>query len=117
MTPDATAAVRAMNSFNEAPPEGQQFYMVEVSATYSGEGSGDPLWDLTFSALDSGNTQISEGECGVIPEEMDAFKEVFSGGSLAGNICFVVPSADVSSLVLYVDAGMVDSQRVFLALT
>jgi len=51
------------------------------------------------------------------PTELDTFKEVFSGGTLKGNICFAVPTATLNSLVLYVDAGMFNSQRVFFTLT
>lgn len=116
VTPDATAAVRARNQFNDPPPAGQQFYIVNITAAYSGPGSKTPLSDLRFSTVDSGNTQITEGHCGVIPDDFDAFKEVFSGGSLTGNICFAVPSATFASLVLYVDAGLFQTQRAFFAL-
>jgi hypothetical protein len=116
-TPDATAAVAAENQFNDPPKPGEQFYLVKVGASYASQDSATPLGALAFSALEDGNTQIREGGCGVVPEPFDAFTEVFSGGSLTGNVCFAVPSATAGSLVMYVDAGLIDRQRAFFALS
>lgn len=66
--------------------------------------------------LGSDNIQISDGQCGVIPTPFDDFKEVFTGGTLTGNICFTVTSATIKSLVMYVDAGLFSAQRAFFAL-
>lgn len=116
-TADGTAAVRAENRFNDPPPAGSQFYLVNISAEYAGSGSQSPLGDLRFSALDSSNTQIDEGRCGVVPNEFDSFTEVFTGGALSGNICFVVSSATAGSMIMYVDAGLLQRERAFFALT
>lgn len=113
-TPNGTAAIRAANQFNDPPPPGQQFYIVRIAATYVGEGSASPFLELKFSGLDSRNTAIEEG-CGVAPEDFDVTKEVFAGGTLTGNLCFPVPSANADSLVMYVDAGGFDSERSFFA--
>lgn len=115
-TPDASAVIKAQNLFNDPPAAGMQFFMANVSATYTGPSSSNALGDLTFSALDSGNTQIKEGSCGVLPNEFDFFKDVFTGGTLTGNICFAVPTATVASLVMYIDAGLLGRQRAFFAL-
>ncbi|HEX7277200.1 MAG TPA: hypothetical protein VF244_07470 [Acidimicrobiales bacterium] len=116
VTPDGTSAVMSENQFNDPPDDGEQFYLVRVSATYVGDGSSTPLGELTFSALDSRSTQVREGDCGVVPDAFDSFAEAFTGGSLTGNVCFAVPSATAGSLVMYVDAGFVDEQRAFFAL-
>jgi len=116
-TPDGTAAVLAENQFNDPPAAGTQFYLVNVSAAYDGADSASPLGGLSFNALDRGNTQIREGRCGVVPDPFDSFTEVFAGGSLTGNLCFAVSSERVDSLVMYVDAGLIDRQRAFFALT
>lgn len=111
-SPSAWPAIKATNQFNDPPAPGHQFFMVKVTATYTGQGSESALGGLSFSALDSGNTEIDE-DCGVIPDELDSFKEVFSGGSLTGNVCFPVQTATASSLVMYVDAGMFNGERAF----
>ncbi len=59
-----------------------------------------------------------EDTCGVIPDEFDAFNEVFSGGTITGNVCWSVRSTDVQSLVLILDEGFgFDGERFFLALS
>ncbi|HVE46480.1 MAG TPA: hypothetical protein VNA57_07010 [Acidimicrobiales bacterium] len=117
VTPDATDEVMAENRFNDPPEEGHQFFIVNVSATYAGrEDSALPLGDFSFSVVGSGNTQIREG-CGVTPDKFDFYAEVFAGGSLSGNICFAVPSVATDSLVLYADAGVLNDQRAFFALS
>ena len=116
VTPDGTAGVLSENQFNDPPEAGEQFYLVNVSVSYVGRDSATALAELTFSAVDSGNTQIREGGCGVVPDPFDSFTEVFAGGSLTGNLCFAVPSATAGSLVMYVDAGLIQGQRAFLAL-
>ena len=97
------------------PPD-SKFFIVKVSATFAGTGSANALGDLDFSALDSGHIQIKDSGCGVIPDQFDSFKDVFSGGTLVGNLCFSVPTASVESLVVYVDAGSFNRQRAFFAL-
>lgn len=118
VTPNATDAVLAENQFNEPPPDGKQFFLVNINATYGGgEGSALPLGDISFSVVDSGNTQIREGDCGVVPAKFDFFTEVFDGGALSGNLCFTVPTSTTASLVMYADAGILSDQRAFFALS
>jgi hypothetical protein len=102
VVPDATQLVLAENPFNKPPAEGQQFFLVTISATFEGEGS---------STLPAGNAFQVVGEsavaytsydpgCGVVPNGF-SFAEVFSGGTTEFNICFSVNSSDVPSLVMF----------------
>jgi hypothetical protein len=43
-------------------------------------------------------------ECGLVPNAIDSFSDVFSGGSVSGLLCFVAP-IDSTGLVLYARAG------------
>ncbi len=52
-----------------------------------------------------------------MPDPFDSFAEAFTGGSLTGNVCFAVPSTTADSLVMYVDAGFINEQRAFFALS
>ena len=68
-TPDASGAVQVANQFNDPPVAGKQFYMVEVEATYKGNGkdaSQSPLLGLTFKALGPSNVAYDESSdsCG-----------------------------------------------------
>jgi hypothetical protein len=105
--PNATAAVRAENQFNDPPAAGRQFFIVNVTVTYTGKGSEAPFAGLTFYALGRSNVaydQSSDG-CGVVPNELDSFKKVFKGGKLTGNVCFSVRKSDARSLLLMVEPG------------
>jgi hypothetical protein len=118
-TPDATDMVLAENEFNEPPGDGRQFYIVEISATYQGAESDFILSGLTITTV--GDSAVAykdfEDTCGVIPDELDTFSEVFPGGTQTGNLCWQIRSEDANSLVLIVDnAFSFDQERAFMAL-
>ena len=99
---DITDSVLAENSFNEPPPEGFRFIGVDVIYTFNGDGSDSAFTVSTYAVADS-NVQLSS-DCGVISSPIDDFVDVFAGGSVAGTMCFVVPS-DGGTLTLYSRAG------------
>lgn len=118
---DATAAVLAANEFNTPPPAGSQDVMVAVSATYNGSGSSHLDSGFAFRAVGAANvayTTFDNPTCGVLPDP-DLYlddPEVFAGGTVSGNAaCWVVPSSDVASLVMFTEAVGTD-QQVFFAL-
>jgi hypothetical protein len=119
--PDATDMVLAANEFNSPPPAGSQDVMVAVSATYSGTGSSHLDSGFTLRAVGAAGvayTTFDANSCGVLPDpDLDLNDpEVFSGGTVSGNAaCWVVPSSDVSSLVMFSEPFLVD-QQVFFAL-
>lgn len=100
---DITDAVAAENQFNEPPPEGFRFVGVGVEFGYAGEGAGSPF-EVTTAVVGDSNLQAVEG-CGVIPDAVDVFGDVFAGGTVAGNLCFVTPVDDIGTLVLYAATG------------
>ncbi len=99
---DITTLVRDENPYNEAPPPGFAFIGVDVTYTFDGPGS-DAAFTITSSAVDDLNVQLSS-ECGLVPNAIDSFSDVFSGGSVSGVLCFVAP-IDSTGLVLYARAG------------
>lgn len=118
VTPNATRKVLAENSFNEDPEPGHQFFMVRIEARFDGEGSATIPAGNAFVLLGSSNVtyQSFDPGCGVIPDEFDDMTEVFSGGTLAGNLCFSVPSNEVGSFVLVgEDFWSFDDRRIWFA--
>jgi len=81
---------------------------VDVAYTYNGEGSDIALTAST-SAVSISNVSLAE-ECGVIPGEVDVFSDVFTGGTVAGTLCFVVPDGGIEGLVLYTTSFDADTQ-------
>lgn len=119
--PDATAEILAADPDNEAPAPGKQFFMVAVSATYTGEGSSRLEPDLTFLAVGEANVAYTtyDDSCGELPEPSlpASDQEVFTGGTIAGNAaCWQIPSSDAASLVMYSDPLLAAGERVFFAL-
>ena len=120
-TPDGTQAVLDENQFNDHPDEGWQFYLARVELTYLGSGSQTPALHVDFGGLGQG--AVVRGDyCGVIPDELDTFTELYTNGTISGNICFAAPTTEVDAggMVLQVD-GSIDGQifdqaRAFLAL-
>jgi hypothetical protein len=99
---DITDAVAAEGSFNDPPPQGFRFVGVDVALDYSGDGVSS-AFDVTTRAVASDNLELT-GYCGSVPGALDEFVDVFSGGSIAGTICFVVPQGS-TGLLLYSSTG------------
>jgi hypothetical protein len=116
ITPDATAAVLAENMFNDPPQAGHQFFIARVSATYTGAGSESFDGSYRLRAVGSAAVSYStfQDSCGVIPDEVPS-ADVFTGGTVTGNICWQVRSSDATSLLMYDDAIGSDT-KTFLAL-
>jgi hypothetical protein len=94
--------------------------MVAVSATYNGSGSSHLDSGFALRAVGAANVGYTtfDNDCGVLPDpnlELDD-PEVFSGGTVSGNAaCWVIPSSDVSSLVMFTEP-FDSNQQVFFAL-
>jgi hypothetical protein len=116
--PNANALVHAENMFNDPPRRGRQYFIINVTMTYTGKGSSSPFDAGSFDSVGRSNVSYDySDDCGVTPKELDSYRKVFSGGSVSGNICFSVRRTDVSSLLLYYEPlfSLRDTQ-VFFAL-
>lgn len=116
--PNATDAVLAENQFNEPPEQGKQFFIVRVAMTFTGTGSDDVSAGLRLRLV--GDSAVAyttyNDSCGVVPDRLPD-TEVFTGGTVEGNLCWSVKSSDVGSLVLFDDAYEVaDNDRKFFSL-
>jgi hypothetical protein len=117
--PDGTQQVLAENQFNEPPAAGRQFALVTLEAKYVGsEQTSTPGGAIEFSAVDSGNvTYDVDDYCGVIPDALDQYGDVFQGGVVTGNVCWSVDSAAIDSLVLIIEPFLsFDAEPYFMAL-
>ena len=100
---DITDQVMAENQFNDPPPEGYRFVGFPVELRYDGPGQGSGF-DVTIKAVGASNLELGR-DCGVIPNELDLFVDVFTGGTVTGTVCVVTPATDVESVVAYALAG------------
>jgi hypothetical protein len=88
---EAWAEILDENEFNEPPPEGTEFYIVPVTATYTGDESGLAWVDLTFEFVGTDSVTYSD-YCGVIPNDLADVGELYDGGVAEGNVCIAVPA-------------------------
>jgi hypothetical protein len=109
------------NMFNDPPIEGKSFVLVEVSVSNKTETE-----DSVFSALDFGvlgpSNVVDTGHdfdtsCGVVPNELDEFAEVFPGGTIRGNLCYQIDLRELDETLFFAeDWDISNSQRVWFAL-
>lgn len=116
---DATAVIAAENEFNERPPAGEQLVMATIEATYNGpEQQASTYTDLYLNAVGQSNVEIAEYSCeSVLPNDLSEAGDVYQGGTVTGNVCWSVPTGDVSSLLMAVEElASFEGQLTFFAL-
>jgi hypothetical protein len=93
---DPYARLKQANDFNEPAPTGLQYVMVNVTATYRAGVEKQVLEDgllfaVSMSVFGSAGVEHSSYESFVVaPEPLDQSADVLDGGSLTGNIVFLV---------------------------
>ena len=117
VTPDATAAVMAANQFNDPPAAGRQFFIARVSATYIGAGSARLSASYRLRAVGPAAVSYStfNDSCGVIPDELGD-PDVFTSGTLTGNVCWSVAAGDAPALVMFDEPLSSNATRYFFRL-
>jgi hypothetical protein len=88
---EAGDEIRAENQFNGAPPKGMEYWIVPVTATYSGTETGHAGPDLGVEFVGSDARTYSD-MCGVIPDDLWDVDKIYDGGTAVGNVCVVVPA-------------------------
>jgi hypothetical protein len=115
--PDATATITGANDFNEPPAAGFVYSLVEYELSYDGEEQSASGFAVTVDVVgDSNVSGIPNCNVGDVPDEIDRFTDVFKGGSIAGNQCFVVDASDLDSLVVIASADFFSDDAFVLAL-
>ena len=117
-TPNATSIVLDENRFNDPPEEGNQFYIVRVRAKYLGPDSTSFRASSRLRALgDEGVVYTTFGDsCGVIPDELNSYRELFTGGQEEGNECWQIASTDADSLVMILEPESRGGERTWFSL-
>jgi len=116
VTPDATGIILQENQFNDRPASGNQFFLARVRVEYRGEGSDTFSGSYRLRAVGPSGVGYStfQNSAGVIPDELPS-SEVFTGGSIEGNIAWQIKSSDAGSLVMY-DSETSKTGRLYMAL-
>lgn len=106
-------AVAAVNQFNEAPPEGSSYAVINYTVTFTGEDSGNAALVLLDYVTADGNVVDGTAATAIAPEPALMMKELFTGASATGNDVLPIPDGD--SGALRVRPGLL-SDPVFVAI-
>ncbi|QJU54526.1 hypothetical protein SCB71_15470 [Herbiconiux sp. KACC 21604] len=105
---NANDAIAAENPYNEVPPEGMQWALVSIDATYKGVDAGDPGNAIRISYVSTdGRTYDEFDVSAVTPNGLYGQNEIYAGTSTSGNIAVMIPNAEADKGVwaLSVDFG------------
>ena len=106
--PNATQTVLTHNRYNDPPKGGNRFFMATIRVKYLGPGSArfgglDRLDGLGVGSVVYDGDRNECGRFPVIPNEFTD-PELFTGGTIEGNVCWEIASSDADSLVMIVDS-------------
>lgn len=120
VTPDATALIAQESQFSDPPEPGRQYFMAHLTATYVGtdEESSEIFFAVSMGALGPSNVVYDSYEdyCGIIPDELNNSKEVFTGGTLEGNVCWSVTTEDADDMLMFIEPSFEEDDRRWFAL-
>lgn len=114
VTVDATQAVLDANEFNDAPADGNQFLLANVTVKYIGndpEGS-TPFTSVAF-VTSSGNTVNTYDSFVMAPEPFPTLETLYEGASATGNEAFEIPTDGAAEGSLAVTVTMFGDKLFF----
>jgi len=107
VTLDATDEVLAENEFNEQPDAGNQYMLVDVDITYTGE---EPDGEMPMATIEyvtaGGNTFDGLDDMVVAPNELDSLETLYNGATTSGSIAIQIPTEDADAGVLAISPDM-----------
>jgi len=112
VTLNATDQVMAANQFNDAPPAGSSYAVINATITYTGKDSGDSALVGIDYVTASGNVITGLDSIAVAPDPALGLAELYPGASATGNVVLAIPDGDAG--LLRVRPGLLDS-KVFVA--
>lgn len=113
---NANKVIASENPFNDPPPDGYVYILVNVTAKYTGsDPQGETPWVSISYVTPEGNTIESFDSFIVAPDSFDDLETLYSGASTTGNFDFAVPKATVEKGLLAVEISLF-SDSAFVAL-
>lgn len=115
---DRTGEVLAENQFNDPPPGDSLFVLAPVRVTYESGPAPASLFDLNFKAIGPSGVVLTtfDPSCGVVPNGLDSLVELFPGGTVEGNICWVARAGDAVDLMMMLEVFLIEGET-FVDLT
>lgn len=95
---DATEQVMGTNQFNDPPPTGSQWALVDLTATYVGDELGTTTFIGVSYVTEDGTVIHWYDHVAVVPHALNG--ELYPGGTATGNVGIAVPQGDEGLLCL-----------------
>jgi hypothetical protein len=89
-----------------------------IRVTYVSGPAPASLFELTFKAVGPSGVVLTtfDPSCGVIPDALDTFAELFEGGAVEGNVCWPAGEVEQQDLTMMVEVFF-DDATVYADLT
>lgn len=111
----ATDTVLSENPYNEAPGDGSEYILVQLTVAYTGADEGIPAEVQIEYVTPDGVSIASYDTMAVIPDALDIGTTLYTDARITGNVSFVVPSESAGDGVLAITPGFL-GDKVFVAL-
>lgn len=96
---EALDYLMAANQFNAAPPEGQEWVIVDVALVVNKGDADVPYYEMgMFKPISSSGAEISQAEYPVLGEERFGRVDLYEGANTTGKICFLTKINDETIL-------------------
>ncbi|MDO4242440.1 MAG: hypothetical protein Q4C85_01510 [Actinomyces sp.] len=112
----ANDAVLSENMFNEQPPAGEEYILINYTVTYIGDDPEGqvPAWVTVNYVSPDGVTIDGLDTMAVAPDAIDTMTTLYAGGTVEGNIVLSIPSDRATDGVIAVEPGLLED-TVFVA--
>ena len=90
VTRDGTDAVMGANMFNDPPPPGSEYALINLTATYLGSDSAHVEFLSVAFVTDEGNVINSFDHAAVVPDPLGG--ELYTGATATGNVDLAIPT-------------------------
>ena len=101
---NANRVIAAENRYNDPPEPGHVYVLARVKAKYTGSSIGAAWLDLDFYLIGDSNV-FYEKAWVVTPDPLRDQPDALPGGTVVGNVEFMVPTNEVNSLLLVATDG------------
>lgn len=96
---EALDYLMTVNQFNAAPPEGQEWVIVDVALVVNKGDADVPYYEMgMFKPISSSGAEISQDEYAALGEERFGRVDLYEGGNTTGKIVFLTEINDETIL-------------------
>ena len=114
--PDASAMMAADDEFFQPAPAGFTYMLVKVALGYFGTEDPKVGFEPDLAVLGTSSVTLDNFCLSTVPDEVDFFNYLFSGGVVVGNACYIAPVGEAGSFVMYGRGDFFDEEGEYLAL-